>query len=143
MSEIQQNTVLKSSEEIQITGLNADKTRKINRSDNSYNVYFELSGVPSQVWKIIFERNWKATISESHLNGGTAEAIIDRGFLAIHCPLQEVATLHLPLLKQTVVATNKEYTQYIQQQEVEHMRRETIWKEERKEVYKMAEALHF
>lgn len=143
MSEILQNTLQKSSIDIQITGLNADKTRKISRSDKSYNIYFELSDVPTQVWKIIFEREWKAMISASHSNGAMTEAGIDRGFLVIHCPLKEVPVLYLPVLKQAVAAANEEYDQYVQQQEVEHTRRESIWKEEREEVSKMAEALHF
>ena len=143
MSEIHQNTLAKSSVEIHIIGLNADKTRKVIRSENTYQVCFELSGVPPQVWKIIFEREWKTVVSASQSNGGITEAGIDRGFLMIHSPLQEVATLHLPALKLAVAAANKEYDHYVQQQEVEHSRRETIWKEERKDVSKMAETLHF
>jgi hypothetical protein len=143
MSELQETALPASAVKIKIVGLNTDKTRKTNRSDTAYNIYFELSGIPPQVWKIIFEREWKAKISASRAQGETTEATVDKGFLVLHCPLREVAVLHLPVLKEAVASANTEYDHYLQQQEAEHTRRENLWKEERKSVYEMAQTLRF
>ncbi len=141
MSETNQNSSIESTADIRIVGLNTDKTRKTNGSDTGYEVYFELSGTPPQAWRNIFEREWKV------LNPTQArlwqEASIDRGFLVMHCTLQEIATTHLPVLKKAVAATNKTYKQYVQEQATEQEYREDVWKQERKAVDDMAESLHF
>jgi hypothetical protein len=99
-------------------------------------VYFELSGTPPLAWRDIFGREWKA------LNP-TQEAGIDGRFLVMHCPLQEVATAHLPALKKAVEATNVAYKQYAREQVTEEERRADVWKEERKAVEEMAKSLRF
>jgi hypothetical protein len=68
-------------------------------------VYFELSGNPPPASREIFGWEWKV------LNP-SQEAGIDGKFLVMHCPLQEVATTHLPALKKALKATNVAYQQY-------------------------------
>ncbi|MEW6060526.1 MAG: hypothetical protein AB1600_01160 [Bacteroidota bacterium] len=143
MRELKETKIPTSAVEIKIIGLNIDKTQKVNRSDTAYNIYFELSGIPSQVWKIIFEREWKSKTSSTQAEEKTTEAGVDRGFLVIHCPLQEVAIRYLPLLNEAVTSTNSEYKRYLQRQELEQVRRENLWKEERQSVYEMAQTLNF
>lgn len=121
---------------IRIIGLNTDKTRRTLGSYTVYQVYFELSGTPPLAWRDIFGREWKVL-------SPTLEAGIDGKFLVIQCPLQDVATTHLPALKKAVEATNTAYKQYSREQLTEEERRAEVWKEERKAVEEMAKLLHF
>jgi hypothetical protein len=122
--------------EIRIVGLNTDKTRRTLGSYTVYQVYFELSGSPPLPWRDIFGREWK------NLNP-TQEAGIDGRFLIMHCPLQEIATTHLPALKKAVEATNIAYKQYAREQVAEEERKADVWKEERKTVEDLAKTLKF
>ena len=141
MSEINQDASIESRPDIRIVGLNRDKTRKTNESDTVYQVYFELSAIPPLAWRDIFEQEWKAlNMTQPHL---WEEASIDRAFLVMHCPLQEIAATHFPVLKKAVAQTNKTYRQYAQEQATEHEHRVDVWKQERKAVDDMAESLNF
>ena len=156
MLETNQNSSIDSTADIRIVGLNRDKTRKTNGparpdksgsggSDAKYQVYFELSGTPSQAWRNIFEREWIRLWQAnptSRQQTGWQETVIDGRFLVMHCPLPEIA-LHLPVLKKAVAATNTAYINYAQEQATEQEHREDLWKNERKAVEVMAESLHF
>jgi len=98
-------------------------------------VYFELSRTPPTAWKNIFAREWNDV-------NPMQEAGIDGGFLVMHCPLQKV-TVHFPVLKKVVAATNEAYKQYAKEQATEQERREDVWKDERKTVEDVAKSLHF
>lgn len=131
---------LKSTSDIQIVGINTDKTRKINGGSLGYQVYFRLSDAPTGVWRNIFEREWKnLNPTQPQLWQAT---IIDRGFLIIHCILQETG-MHLPVLKKAVGLTNTAYEHYVQEQALEQERQLNLWKKERKAVNDMAELLQF
>jgi hypothetical protein len=141
MSETNQDASIESCPDIRIVGLNRDKTRKTNGSDTVYQVYFELSATPPLAWRDIFEQEWKTlNTAQLHL---WQEASIDRAFLVMHCPLQEIATTHLPVLKKAVAQTNKTYRQYAREQATKHEHRVDVWKQERKAVDDMADSLHF
>lgn len=96
-----------------IVALNNDKTRKIDGSDAVYDVYFELSGTPTQEWGTLFDGEWK------ELNPTQPDlwqaASIERGFLVMRCPLQQVVSMHLPFLKKAVSVTNVKYLHYVQE----------------------------
>lgn len=124
------------SPEIRIAGLNTDKTRRTLGSYTEYQVYFELSGTPPMAWREIFGREWKDLNPKQ-------EAGIDGKFLVMHCPLQEVATTHLPALKKAVAATNVAYKQYAREQVTKQKQKADVWKEERKAVEDMARTLRF
>jgi hypothetical protein len=136
MADTGEDSSTKSTPEIRIVGLNTDKTRRTLGSYTVYQVYFELSGNPPLAWRDIFGREWK------DLNP-TQEAGIDGRFLVMHCPLQEVATTHLPALKKAVAATNIAYKQYARDQVTKEERKAEVWKEERKAVEDMAKSLRF
>ena len=136
MADTNEDPSTKSSPEIQIVGLNTDKTRRTLGSYIVYQVYFELSETPPWAWRDIFGREWK------DLNP-TQEAGIDGRFLVMHCPLQEIATKHLPALKKAVEATNSAYKQYAREQVTEEERKTDVWKEERETVEEMAKTLKF
>jgi hypothetical protein len=136
MAHTDEDAPTKSTLEIRIVGLNADKTRRTLGSYTVYQVYFELSGTPSLAWRDIFGREWK------DLNP-TQEAGIDGRFLVMHCPLQEIATTHLPALKKAVEATNVAYKQYAREQATEEERKADVWKEERRAVEDMSKLLKF
>jgi hypothetical protein len=101
-----------------------------------YQVYFELSGSPPLAWREFFGKEWK-------LLNPTQEAGIDGKFLMMHCPLQEIATTQLPLLKKAVETTNVAYERFAQEAETEEEHRVDVWKEERKAVENMAKSLRF
>jgi hypothetical protein len=136
MADTDEGSTTKSPPEIRIVGLNTDKTRRTLGSYTVYQVYFELSGNPPLGWRDIFGREWK------DLNP-RQEAGIDGRFLVLHCPLQEIATTHLPALKKAVAATNVAYKQYARDQVTEEERKAEVWKEERKAVEDMAKSLRF
>ena len=136
MADTEEDPSTKVTPEIRIVGLNTDKTRRTLGSYTMYQVYFELSGTPSLAWRDIFGKEWK-------LLNPTQEAGIDGRFLVMHCPLQEVATIHLPALKKAVRATNVAYKQYAREQVTEEERKADVWKQERKTVEDMAKSLRF
>lgn len=140
MSETQHRSPVEFASDIRIVCLNREKTRLASGSDTIYNVHFALSGIPPIVWRNVFEGEWKVlTLAQPHLWQATG---IERGFLVIHCPLQEIAA-HLPVLKKAIVATNKAYEQCVREQATEQKHREDVWKQERKAVDDLAETLKF
>ena len=126
---------------IRIVGMNTEKTRRTDNADARYHIYFELSGSPPQTWKDLFQREWK-TLNPTKPELWQ-EASIDRKFLVIHCPLSEIATVHLPLLKKAVAAANATYRQFEQEQSAEQARRDDVWTQERKIVEDVAKSLRF
>ena len=136
MAETDEDHATQSTPEIRIVGLNTDKTRRTFGSLTVYHVYFELSGDPPRAWREIFEREWK------NLNPAQ-EAGIEGRFLVMHCPLKEIGTTHLPVLKRAVDATNVAYKQYAREQVTKEERQADVWKEERNSVEDMANSLRF
>ena len=105
MPESNYHPTAKPAVEIQIVGLNRDLTRETKEADWRYEVYFDLSGIPSPDWTKILLREWK------RLNP-TEPRLWDRitfnnQYLVMHRPPQEIAQKHLEVLKLAVTATNK------------------------------------
>jgi len=140
MVETKQNSSVESTVDIRIVGINTDKTRRMIGSETLYQIYFELSGIPPHGWGIIFEQEWKAVNAGQPLS--LQESSVQRAFLVVHCPLEEVAR-HLPNLKQAVASTNIAYDQYSRERAAELKDRENVWKDERKTVEDIAKTLHF
>jgi len=137
--------------DIRIVALNGDRTRKAKGSYTEYQVYFELSGAPSLTWRDIFGREWNDLSS-------TQGAGVDGRFLVMQCPLDEIATTHLPLLKKAVAATNEAYKRLAQEQAREDEHSKDEWmpgsrifhrdgmhgaEEQRKAVDALAKSLYF
>ena len=97
-----------STTDIRIMRLKGDKMGESEGPNVVYRVLFELSAIPSQAWKNIFEKVWQALDSRS-ASGLRLDANVDRGFLVVRCALLEIAGVHLPALKKAVAATNSEY----------------------------------
>lgn len=140
MVETKQDASVESTTDIRIVGLNTDKTRRMIGSETVYQIYFELSGIPPQGWRTIFEREWKALNVGQPLS--LQETSVERAFLVMHCPLKEV-TVHMPALKNAIASTNIAYKQYARTQATELKGREDVWKDERKNVEDIAKLLHF
>ena len=134
-----QDMVIDSAIDMRIVGLNREKTRKVDGSDLAYQVYFDLSGTPPRAWRNIFEREWMALTQPSLWQ----RASIDNTCLVMHCPLQDVAALLLPMLKSVVAATNASFMKYAQEQATVDEHSEEVWVSERKAVDEMATLLHF
>ena len=140
MTNTNQNSSIASTTDIRIVGLNNDKTRKTSGSETEYQVYLQLSKSPTRAWRNIFEVEWK--ILHPTDSRVCREAVIDRGFLVMHCSLPEIDP-HLPVLKKAVAATNEEYKHYAQEQATEQEHIDDVKKIERKAVDDMAKLLHF
>ena len=111
-----QRSSLESTIDIRIVGLNTEKTRKMIGSETVYQVYFELSGSPPLGWRNIFEEEWKTLNLGRPLS--LQETSVDRAFLVMHCPLEDVSK-QTPVLKKAVAATNIAYKQYVSKQATE------------------------
>lgn len=140
MTGTDKNSSLDSNNDIRIVGLNTDKTRKMIGSETVYQVYFELSASPSLGWRNAFEQEWKALNVGQPLS--LQETTIDRAFLVMHCPIQEVAK-HVTVLKKAVATTNITYKQHTLKHATEQRVREDVWKDERQIVEDVAKSLHF
>ncbi len=135
------DTLKEAGVEIRIARLNNDKTRKVDGSDVLYDVYFELSGIPPDAWGSLFEGEWKF-LNAAHQKLWQSVQI-DRGFLIIRCPLQEVLSMHLPFLKKAVTVTNKKYKQFVEELAIERKGRKDAWELERSKVDVVANSLQF
>lgn len=140
MVETKPDSSVESTTDIRIIGLNTDKTRRMIGSETTYQVYFELSGIPPLGWRTVFEQEWKASNVGQPLS--LQETSVERAFLVVHCSLQEVGG-YMPILKKTVALTNILYNQYALKQANELKGREDVWKDERKAVDDVAKSLHF
>lgn len=94
--------------DIRIMRLKGNRTPQTRESNVTYTVYFELSVTPSLGWKNMFYGEW-LKLNPLSSSGQCLDPKMERGFLVIRCPLQEIAGVHLPLLKAAVAATNKKY----------------------------------
>ncbi len=108
MSEMMTPSLAASAPDIRIMRLKGKITPQTHESDVIYTVYFELSVTPPLAWKNIFCGEW-LRLNPRSSSGRCLNANVERGFLVIRCPLQEIAGVHLPFLKKAVAATNKKY----------------------------------
>ncbi len=116
MTEMNRRPVAESVSEIRIVGLNRDLTRETNKADWRYEVYFDLSESPSQAWAKILTREWKRlNPTQPRLWNRIA---VDKRYLIVYWPPQEIAQKHLPVLKLAVAATNKTHKRNIAKQAV-------------------------
>jgi hypothetical protein len=93
--------------EIRIVGLNKDLTRETKNADSRYEVYFDLSGIPTPAWVKILVREWKRlNPTEPRLWN---RVTVNQRYLVVHWPPQEIAQKHLPVLKLAVAAADKKH----------------------------------
>ena len=114
MTEVKIPPAAESFLEIRIVGLNRDLTRETDKPDWRYQVYFDLSANPSLAWTKILTREWK------RLNPTQPRLwdrlTVDKRYLIMHWPPQEIAQKHLPVLKLAVAAANKTHKRSISKQ---------------------------
>lgn len=96
------------SPDIRIMRLKGKIIPQTHETDVIYTVYFELSVTPPLAWETIFYGEW-LRLNPHPSSAQYPDAKLERGFLVIRCPLQEIAGVHLPLLKMAVAAANKKY----------------------------------
>lgn len=114
MPESNYHPIEASTSEIRIVGLNKDLTRETKKPDDRYEVYFDLSGIPSDAWIKILSREWKRlNPTEPRLWN---RLNIEKRYLVMHWPPQEIAQKHLPVLKLAVAAANKTHKRKMAQQ---------------------------
>ncbi len=104
-------SMIDTTSEIRIIGLNRDLTRETENVDSRYEVYFDLSSIPTPAWAKILIREWKKlNPTEPRLWN---RVTVDKRYLVMHWPPQEIAQKHLPVLKLAVAATNKTHKRNI------------------------------
>jgi len=127
--------------DIRIISMNKDKTRRVDGSDMNYHVYFELSDVPAPEWISILKTRWNA------LNSGQSQPLsdvtIDNKFLAVACPLQDVASVYVPALQKAMSVVNAEYQRCARNEAADLKQRIDSWAAERKAVSDTADSLRF
>ncbi len=121
---------------MRIIGLNTGKTRRARGSYTAYQVYFDLSANPPLSWNQIFRREWRDL-------GSTEGVEIDGMCLVIQCPIQDVASTHLPALKEAVDATNTAFTEYAREQAAEEAHRASVASDDQKVIEAVAKSLRF
>jgi hypothetical protein len=122
--------------DIFIERLNTDKSRMDAGQDKEYHFYFELSGIPAPEWVNIFAREWKAA-DPNH------KTSVEVGFLVIHCPVNEVAATHFPVLQKVVATTNRVYAQFATKEAADLAQRQDAWKHERQVIDGVGASMHF
>jgi len=125
--------------DIRISRLNNDQTRRVDGSEHLYNVYFELTAIPPRSWERLFEGEWRL-LNMAHPDLWQAVRV-DRNFLVMCCPLDQVIPLHLPFLKKAVAATNLMYKQYEAVIAKERAEQALVWERRRSEVQATAKAI--
>ena len=114
MAESNYHPTAKPAVQVQIVGLNKDLTHETKKADWRYEVYFDLSGIPSPAWTKIFLRQWKRlNQTEPRLWDRVA---VKEHYLVIYRPPQEIAQKHLLILKLAVAATNKTHQRSVANQ---------------------------
>lgn len=115
MPELNRTMIAETAKEIRIVGLNRSLTHKTEKADTRYQVFFDLSGVPSLAWGKILIREWKRlNPTEPRLWN---QVSVDKGYLVMLWPPQEIATKHLPVLKLAVAAANKSHKRLVAKNE--------------------------
>lgn len=104
-------------EDIKIIGVDKDKTYNPDPHKLLYNVYFELSRIPPSEWVEIFD-------VERRFPRHTMwrKAWIERGYVIVHCSLDEVKKYHLNDITEDVKTTNFKYREYLQKVELQRQR---------------------
>jgi hypothetical protein len=136
MADAMKSSLTNPAVEIQIVGLNINKTQRTLGSYTVYQVYFQLSDSPPLIWREIFGREWKDVNAKQ-------DAGVDGAFLVMHCPLREIAITHLPALKKAVAATNTAHKQYVREQDIKREHQAEAYNDERKSVEDLAKSLHY
>ncbi|MEJ2240988.1 MAG: hypothetical protein P8Y18_02430 [Candidatus Bathyarchaeota archaeon] len=88
-------------EDIKVIGVDEVRTHKPVPENSLYNVYYELSIVPTNDWIKIFEKN---KISNKKLENSW----IDGRHIVVKCPISEIDQI-LRELRKEVTRTNFEY----------------------------------
>lgn len=123
---------------IRLIRMNTDKTRRVEGAAE-YDVYFELSEPPPHAWRGFFLRQWRDLAPEPLRE----HASIESGFLVLRCRLEDVGTVHLPVLQRAVAAADAPYRASLSNAAAATRRREDVWSDEREAVEKVAGSLRF
>jgi len=90
-------------EEIKIIGVDEVRSHKPVPENSLYNVYYELSIVPTNEWIKIFEKH---KVSNKKLES----SLIDGRHIVVKCPVSEIEQI-LKELRKEVARTNFEYAE--------------------------------
>lgn len=94
------------SKEIKVIGVDEIRTHKNDSEGQVYNVYFELSLVPPNEWKNIFEK-------QNSAKQNSKKFWIDGRHVVVQCPLGEIESI-LKDVRKEVTRTNQKYQECMQ-----------------------------
>ncbi|HAQ61723.1 TPA: hypothetical protein DCR49_06975 [Candidatus Delongbacteria bacterium] len=122
---------------IEIKGINDDKTKPVSSKSNMYEVVLDLSSsVPSE-WAEIFDSNWTSRVY--NIKRG---ATVSYDKLTIVCCLDEVEE-HRTNLKEVVSSTNRQYNERIIQRMKQKDISEAEEKKKKEEVMNLKKTIKF
>ena len=135
---IEHEVVLEEFEDITMVGINKDKLYRPDSDKLLYNVYFELSAVPTSEWVDIFD-------GERHFPRHTMwrRAWIEDNYAVVHCCLDEVKAYHLRDLKEDIATSNRKYREYLHQSALEKIKEQNREGEERAEIDDALDGIDF
>lgn len=94
----------KAFENIEITGVDSEKSYRPDERQPEYNIYFTLSTYPPYEWRRLFDEQ-RATDTSTPKR----KAWVDGKHIVFRAPLEEIEKQHLDKLKKDVTATNTAY----------------------------------
>jgi hypothetical protein len=124
--------------DIMIKGVDKKRLYKPDPVKTLYQVYFELSVLPSQEWVKIFEAERKFPRHTMWRH-----AWIEDDYIVVHCVLDEVKKYHLKDIKVDVNNTNTKYREYLRKVSAAKAREAQRERKEREDVDKALENLDF
>jgi hypothetical protein len=108
-------------QDITITGMNREASRKSNAFPEAFDVALGLSSEPPREWEEIFEGVWNRSIYMMK-----RDARIEGSNILITCAPGEVEQEHLPKLKEAAAETNKRYRSFAASELARHERAKII-----------------
>lgn len=125
-------------DDIEIIGLDENRTHNPDKTKSLYNIYLNLSSHPTYEWSRIFS-------AERQFPRHTMwrRAHIEGSHIVIHAALDEMEKYHLIDLKEDVKNTNAKYRQYLMTQAEANAREEQAKDWERTEIKNLGEKLKF
>lgn len=90
---------------IKVVGVDNIRTHTLDSEHQIYNVYFELSIVPPNEWKKIFEEQYSAKPQ-------TSKKYVDGRHIVVQCLFSEIEE-NLQTLRKEATKTNQKYLEHI------------------------------
>jgi len=124
--------------DIKIVSLEDEMTVESPARPPLLHVFLRLSQTPPPLWLTYFKESRKVS-RHPHWR----HAWIDRKFIIVECPAEEIEKYHLNDLRHDVAQANKRYREYLSKQPHTHLEKEQFHDQERQKLRDMKHRLSF